>query len=245
MWWCHNITGFMLLSLCCLLKLDYSLLVHVLPLLQTSGQTELQFLSLTCLVVFLLHPCHIVSTCLTDVAGWVHGMNSALQRNLLGWTYPGCICSQDGLSYLCHGKMMARVVAAPWEWPSTAEATAQSLRRSVAVLNLHTYPLMLSTLLKENISLSKGRTLYQGVLATNTEGLSSTNSCIPEVEILSVCCAWRKRGLRLWKESSQTPHIFWTILDKCNRNGIVGKSDSFLAFNTSSADIFKGKNEQR
>lgn len=76
--------------------------------------------------------------------------------------------------------MMAYVVGVPWKWPSTAEATAQSLGKSVALLNLHSYPLMLSSMLEENISLSKGRTLYQGVLAANTKDLSSTYSWIPE-----------------------------------------------------------------
>lgn len=76
---------------------------------------------------------------------------------------------------------MAYVVGIPWKWPSIAKVTGQSLRKSVAVLSLHMYPLMLSTMPEENISLSKGRTLYQGVLAANTEGLSSTYSWIPEV----------------------------------------------------------------
>lgn len=76
---------------------------------------------------------------------------------------------------------MAYVVGVPWKWPSTAEVTAQSLGKSVGLINLHTHPLMLSTMLEENISLSKGRTLYQGVLAANTEGLSSTYSWVPEV----------------------------------------------------------------
>lgn len=141
---------------------------------------------------------------------------------------------------------MAYVVGIPWKWPSIAKVTGQSLRKSVAVLSLHMYPLMLSTMPEENISLSKGRTLYQGVLAANTEGLSSTYSWIPEVRYrynLSAVQGEREH----WdfeRKRRQTPRIFWIILDKCNRNGTVGKSDKFLAFNTSSADIFKGKNEQ-
>lgn len=76
---------------------------------------------------------------------------------------------------------MACVVRVPWKWPSTANVTAQSLGKSVAVLNSHIYPLMLSTMLEENISLSKGRTLYQGVLVASIEVLSSTYSWTPEL----------------------------------------------------------------
>lgn len=110
---------------------------------------------------------------------------------------------------------MAYEVGVPWKWPSTAKVTAQSLGKAVTVLNICT--------------------LYQGLLAANTEGLSSTHSWIPEVGYrynLSVVQG-ESEGWDFERKRSQTPYIFWIILDKCNKNGTVEKSDSFLAFNTS------------
>lgn len=83
----------------------------------------------------------------------------------------------------------------PWRWPYTAKVRAQSLGKSVAVLNSYTYLLVPTTMLATNLSLSEVGTLYQAVLVANMEGVPSMYSWIPRLRcrcILSVVEGERK-----------------------------------------------------
>lgn len=173
-----------------------------------------ELLSLSCLVVSLFHLYHLVN-CLTDVAGWVHGMKcrDMCDTREQGWcsavayfsSVPAFVifglvetllpCSAEKPSgmdrYWAHMPLGYQLLVS-WEDDGTSgegslevawhcQGHSSKPWKSVAVLNLHTYFLMLSAMLEENISLSKGRTFYQGVLAADTEDLSSTYSWIPEM----------------------------------------------------------------
>lgn len=104
----------------------------------------------------------------------------------------------------------------PWSWPHTAKVKAQSLRKSPAVLNSHTYPLVSTTVLRAN--LSQREDLIVGSLGCCTEGLPSTYYWIQQLRYRYSLSVVGGQGDG-WGFERKRTHIFLDNLRQIQQEG--------------------------
>lgn len=112
------------------------------------------------------------------------------------WVYMKLGGPQLFTSWEDDGMLSGRPKArAPWRWPRTAKVRAQSLRKSVAVLNSQTYPLVPTTMLG-----CRPLTLQREDLITGCPGCQCWRCaqhvflCIPQLWDLGIHVACQLRG---------------------------------------------------